>query len=275
MLKMEEPFRNPSLTCKQRNCAQRNSLLRHTSQKINASIQSQHNQFERSMEFEAKKLRKKLTLMIPNAVNNARIRTTWKEENCEENGQNKLKLPVIKKESSSAPCSPTLAQRKSSFTWNNLNMLPPSPSPLMLRRASYNDISDSSRSSPLMRRKVSRSFSYRDGLRPALVPLSPPLPVSEDPNGRTSPSLIPRNLKLREQARREGLQKAEQTELESPQSPTLEDQFNSLGTCRYLRRATIEIVETLADEENGMAHERYNLKKESFPTAVTEEKVFF
>lgn len=49
------------------------------------------------MEFEAKKLRKKLTLMIPNAVNNARIRTTWKEENCEENGQNKLKLPVIKK----------------------------------------------------------------------------------------------------------------------------------------------------------------------------------
>ena len=249
MLKMEEPSRNPSLTCKQRNCAQRNSLLRHTSQKINASIQSQHNQFERSMEFEAKKLRKKLTLMIPNAVNNARIRTTWKEENCEENGQNKLKLPVIKKESSSAPCSPTLAQRKSSFTWNNLNMLPPSPSPLMLRRASYNDISDSSRSSPLMRRKVSRSFSYRDGLRPALVPLSPSLPVSEDPNGRTSPSLIPRNLKLREQARREGLQKAEQTELESPQSPTLEDQFNSLGTCRYLRRATIEIVETLADEE--------------------------
>ena len=249
MRKMEEPSKNPSLTFKQRNCAQRNSLLRHTSQKINASIQSQHNQFERSMEFEAKKLRKKLTLMIPNAVNNARIQTAWKEENCEENGQNKLKLPVIKKEPSSAPCSPTQRQRKSNFTWKNLNMLPPSPSPLMLRRASYNDISHSSRRSPLIERKVSRSFSYRDRLRPTLVPMSPPPPVSEDPNGRTSPSLLPRNLKLREQARREGLQKAEQTELESPQSPTLEDQFTSLETCRYLRRATIEIVETLADEE--------------------------
>lgn len=246
---MEEASKNSSLTFKQRNCAQRNSLLRHMSQKINASIQSQHNQFERSMDFEAKKLRKKLTLMIPNTVNNARTQTAWKEENCEENGQNKLKLPVIKKEPSSAPCSPTLVQRKSHFTWNNLNMLPPRSSPLMLRRASYNDISDSPRSSPVMTRKVSRSLSYRDRLRPALIPLSPPPPTTEDVNGRTSPSLVPRNLKLREQARREGLHKAEQTEIESPQSPTLEDQFNSLGTCRYLRRATIEIVETLADEE--------------------------
>ena len=246
---MEEPSKNSTLTFKQRTCAQRNSLLRHTSQKINASIQSQHNQFERSMDFEAKKLRKKLTLMIPNAVNKTRTQTAWKEENCGENGQNKLKLPVIKKESSSAPCSPTLGQRKARFTWNNLNMLPPSPNPLVLRRASYNDISDSPRASPLITRKISRSFSYRDRLRPALIPLSPPPPTAEDANGGTSPSLLPRNLKLREQARREGLHKAEQTELESPQSPTLEDQFNSLGTCRYLRRATIEIVETLADEE--------------------------
>ena len=245
---MEETSKNSSLTVKQRNCAQRNSLLRHTSQKINASIQSQHNQFERSMDFEAKKLRKKLTLMIPNAVNNARTQAAWKKENGEENGQNKLKLPVIKKKPSSAPCSPTLGQRKSHFTWNNLNILPPSANrPLLLRRASYNDVNDSPRSSPVMTRKISRSFSYRDNLRPTLVPLSPPPPASEDPNGRTSPSLLPRNLKLREQARRERLQKAEQTE--SPQSPTLEDQFNSLGTCRYLRRATIEIVETLADEE--------------------------
>lgn len=247
---MEEPSKYSSLTFKQRNCARRNSLLRHTSQKINASIQSEHNQFERSMDFEAKKLRRKLTLMIPNVVNNARTQTAWKEENCEENGQNKLKLPVIKKEPSSAPCSPTVGQRKSQFTWNNLNMLSaPSPSPLMLRRASCNDVSDSPRSSPALTRKISHSFSYRDRLRPALVPMSPPPPVTEDVNGRTSPSLLPRNLKLREQARREGLHKAEQTEIESPQSPTLEDQFNSLGTCRYLRRATIETVQTLADEE--------------------------
>ena len=247
---MEEPSKNSSLTFKQRNCAQRNSLLRHTSQKMHASIQSQHNQFERSMDFEAKKLRKRLTLMIPNAVNKVRTQTTWKEESCGENGQNKLKLPpVIKREPSSAPCSPTLGQRKSHFTCNNLNMLPPSPNPLMIRRASYNDISDSLRGSPVITSKISRSFSYRDCLRPALSPLSPPQPATEDGNAGTSPSLLPRNLKLREQARREGLYKAEQTELEPPQSPTLEDQFNSLGTCRYLRRATIEIVETLADDE--------------------------
>ena len=245
---MEEPSKNSSLSFKQRNCAQRNLILRHTSQKINASIQSEHNRFERSMDFEAKKLRKKLTLMIPNALNNARTQTAWKEENCDENGQNKLKLPVIKKEPSSAPCSPTLGRRKSHFTWNNLNMLPPSPNPLMLRRASYNDVSDSPRSSPVITRKASRSFSYQDRLRPALIPLSPPSPTTEDGNGSTSLSLLPRNLKIREQARREGLHKAEQTEIESPQSPTLEDQFNSLGTCRYLRRASIEIVETLADE---------------------------
>lgn len=246
---MEEPSKNSSLSIKQRNCAQRNSVLRHTSQKINASIQSEHNQFERKMDFEAKKLRKRLTLMIPNAVNNART-TATKEENCDANGQHKLKLPIIKNEPSSAPCSPTLGQRKSHFTWNNVNMLPPSPSPLMLRRGSYNDISDSPRSSPVISRKMSRSFSHRDR-RPALAPLSPPPPATEDANGRISPSLLPRNLKLRELARRESLLKAglEQTEVESPQSPTLEDQFNSLGSCRYLRRATIETVETLADEE--------------------------
>lgn len=247
---MEEQPRNSALSIKQRNCAQRNSLLKHTSQKISASIQSEHNQFERSMDFEAKKLRKKLTLMIPNAVNDARTSAT-KEENSEENGLHKLKLPVIKNEPNSAPCSPTLGHRKSHFTWNNLSVSPPSPSPLP-RRGSYNDISDSPRSSPILSRKMSRSFSHRDR-RPTLVPLSPPSSGTEDLSGRTSPSLMPRNLKLREQARRESVLKASlgQNEIESPaQSPTLEDQFKSLGTCRYLRRATLEAVKiTPADEE--------------------------
>ncbi|KAL9954865.1 hypothetical protein ACROYT_G042450 [Oculina patagonica] len=246
---MEEQSRNSALSIKQRNCAQRNSLLKHTNQKISASIQSEHNQFERSMNFEAKKLRKKLMLMIPNPANDTRTSST-KEENSEENGQHKLKLPAIKNEPNSAPCSPTLGHRKSHFTWNNLSVSPSSPIP-MPRRGSYNDISDSPRNSPILSRKMSRSFSHRDR-RPTLVPLSPPSPGTEDGSGRISPALMPRNLKLRDQARRESVLKASlaQNEIESPQSPTLEDQFKSLGTCRYLRRATLEAVKiTPADEE--------------------------
>ena len=232
---MEEQSRNSTLSIKEKNFVQRNSLLKHTSQKISASIQSEHKQFERNMNFEAKKLRKKLTLMIPSARNEARTSAT-KEENSEENGLHKLKLPVIKNEANSAPCSPTLGHRKSHFTWNNLSVSPPCPSP-PLRRGSYNDISDSARSSPVaILRKMSQSFSYRDR-RPTLIPLSPPSPGIDDSSGKISPSLLPRNLKLREQARRESVLKAnlEQNEIESPQSPTLEDQFKSLGTCRYLR----------------------------------------
>lgn len=42
--------------------------------------------------------------MILNVVNNVRIWIIWKEENCEENGQNKFKLLVIKKELSLVLC---------------------------------------------------------------------------------------------------------------------------------------------------------------------------
>lgn len=245
---MEEQARNSKLSIKQRNCVQRNTLLKHTGKQINASIQSEHNRFERSMNFEAKKLRKKLTLMIPNAANDARTAAT-KEENSEEDNPNKLKLPVIRNEPNSAPCSPTLGTRKSHFTWSNLSVSSPIAIPLP-RRGSYNDISDSPRSSPALSRKMSRSFSYRDR-RPTLVPLSPPSPGLEDGSDRIStPPLLPRHLKLRELARRESVKASlEQNETESPQSPTLEDQFKSLGTCRYLRRATIEIAKTPAEDE--------------------------
>lgn len=250
--------KSSALTIKQRDCAQRNLLLRRTNQKVSASIQNEHNQFERNMDFQAKQLRKKLTLLIPgskpNAMNDTRLCATKEDNSAEENGLHNLKLPVIKTQASSAPSSPTLDRRNSNFSWNNIiSMSPPSPSPLTLRRGSYNDISDSPRSSPSLSRtrEMSRSFSYHRDRRATLMSLSPPSPGLEDGNVKSSPSLLPRNLKLREQARQESILKA--SEVESPPlSPTLEDQFKSLGTCRYLRRGTLEAlaVKVLPDDES-------------------------
>ena len=233
-----------SLTVKQRNCAQKNSLLRHTNEKINASIQNEHNQFAKSMDFEAKKLRQKLTIMMPwtkpNATNDARSRSSTKEENSEDN----LKLPAIKTEAKSAPCSPNLNQRKSVYSWDNLSISPPEQE--VLRRGSFNDITfESPRNSPGLRRKTSRSFSYRGERRPTLAP--PLSPTSENATPKLSP-LLPRNLKLREQARRESILKVTTSENDEAQSPTLEEEFKSLGTCRYLRRGTDGNVKDLAKE---------------------------
>ena len=251
---MEEQSKNSGLSVKQRDCVQRNSLLRQTNQKISASIQSEHNQFERKMDFEAKKLRKKLTLMIPGTkpTTNSDARFCPKKaDNSEEDGSNILKLPAIKKELHSAPCSPNLGHRKSIFSWDNVNLSPPSgPNPLVLRRGSFNDIRADS---PAFTQQASRSFSHRD--RPSGLLQSSPLSPGLEPDnsGKTSPSLLPRNLKLRELARRESFKASlGQIEMEPPQSPTLEDQFKSLGSCRYLRRATIgHLKVSLNDEEKS------------------------
>jgi len=234
-----------SLTVKQRTCAQRNSLLRHTNQRISASIQNEHNQFAKSMDFEAKKLRKKLALMIPWTTPNGMNDT--KSTARADNSDDKLKLPAINSEAKSAPCSPNPARRKDTFSWDNLSVSPPSSEAWVLRRSSFNDI-DSPRSSPVITRKMSRSLSYRGERRPTLVP--PVSPGAEEGNANVSP-LLPRNLKLREQARRCSILRAFTTESDSPQSPTLEDQFKSLGECRYLRRGTdgdVKVINTKASD---------------------------
>lgn len=237
---------SPSLTVKQRDCAQRNSLLRHTNQRISVSIQNEHTRFAKNMDFEAKKLRKKLTLMMPwtkpNGMNDVRSPTR------EEPSEDTLKLPIIRSQPKSAPCSPNLGRNKTNFSCDNLSISPPGPEAWALRRGSFNDI-DSPRNSPVISRKMSRSFSYRGERRPTLVP--PLSPGSEDGNVKVSP-LLPRNLKLREQARRESSAsalKAFTTDSNAGAlSPTLEDQFKSLGTCRYLRRATEGDVKDVASE---------------------------
>ena len=224
---------NSSLTVKQRNCAQRNSLLRQRNQRISASIQNEHNLFAKSMEFEAKKLRQKLIVLIPcktrtNATNN--VRSLTKEE---ETSEDKLKLPVIRNEVKSAPCSPSQERRRSTFSSDNLNVSATGKD--VLRRGSFNDIAfESQRISPVPRRKTSRSFSYRGELCPPFQVS----PSSEDGNPSKVLPLMPRNLKLREQARRDSLLKLFPNESDKPQSPTLEDQFKTLGSCRYLRRDT-------------------------------------
>ena len=223
---------NSSLTVKQRNCAQRNSLLRQTNQRISASIQNEHNLFAKSMEFEAKKLRQKLTFLIPcprlpcstttNSTNN--VRSPAKEE---ETSEDKLKLPVIRNEVKSAPCSPSLERRRSrAFSWDNLNVSPTGKD--ILRRGSFNDIAfESQRSSPIARRKTSRSFSYRGELCPQFLTPEHVSPRSEDGNPSKVSPLMPRNLKLREQARRDRLLKLFPNEGDKPQSPTLEDQLKT------------------------------------------------
>lgn len=238
---------NSSLTVKQRNCAQRNSLLRQTNQRISASIQNEHNLFAKSMEFEAKKLRQKLTVLIPcrtktNSTNN--VRSPTKEE---ETSEDKLKLPVIRNEVKSAPCSPSQERRRSTFSWDNLNVS--STGKDVLRRGSFNDIAfESQRSSPIPRRKTSRSFSSRGELCPQFLTPVQVSPSSEDGNSSKVSPLMPRNLKLREQARRDSLLKLFPNEGDKPQSPTLEDQFKTLGSCRYLRRDTEGDLKILVKE---------------------------
>ncbi|XP_022778098.1 uncharacterized protein LOC111319612 [Stylophora pistillata] len=251
---MEEQSNNSELSMKERNCVQRNSLLRQTNQKINASIQSEHNRFERKMDLEAKKLRKKLTLMIQiakpgtNLNNDAGSCSPSKTENSVD-VSGKLKLPVIKSETKSAPCSPTLSHRKATFLWEKATLSPhcgsnPLPIP---RRRSYNEIFSSSQGSPVLTRQSSSSLLHR-GRPSELIQLSPRSSGLEENNGELSPSLLPRNLKLREQARRDSLLNAT-SGMQSTQSPSLEEQFKSLGSCRYLRRATVGHVKVTMDDK--------------------------
>lgn len=259
---MEEQPNNCELSVKERNCVQKNSLLRQTNQKISASIQSEHNRFERKMDLEAKKLRKKLTMMIqiakPVTNKDAGSCSPSKTEDSVD-ASSKLRLPAIKTEIKSAPCSPILGHRKTTFPWENVSLSPHSGSnPLPIpRRCSYNEIFPSPQGSPILTRQSSSSFLNRD--RPSeLIQLSPRSPGLEENNGKLSPSLLPRNLKLREQARRDSLLKATPG-MQSTQGPSLEDQFRSLGSCRYLRRATVGHVKvTIDDEEKNTEHGREN-----------------
>lgn len=238
----DKPKSESLLTVKERNWAVRNSILKSTNQRINDSMQNERHQFAKSMDFQAKKLREKLTLMMPStkpsgAKNDAR-------SSAKEDSDDKLKLPVIKRDVKSAPSSPNLGGRNSVFSCDNLSVSPSGREDLVRRRGSYNDI-ESPRGSPVISRQTRRSFSYHGERRPTLVP--PILTGIEEGNDKVSP-LIPRNLKLREAARRGSVLKAVANERSAQQSQTLEDQFKSLGTCRYLRRGTEGDLKELAKE---------------------------
>ncbi|XP_015757309.1 PREDICTED: uncharacterized protein LOC107336758 [Acropora digitifera] len=238
------------LTAKERNCAVRNTILRSTNEKISVSMQNEQNQLTKSLNFEAKKLREKLTLLTPRANTNSNLdaaSSTTKEPSFE---TSKLKLPVIKNESRSAPCSPLLDNRKSitNFSSNISDNVNSSQSQAKRteawpRRISTNDAVDLQRSSPLVLRKSDRLTSYRQER------LGPPsLPYTEENNNVKISPLMPRNLKLRQLARWESLFKEFLVEGETPDmGPTLEDQFKSLGTCRYLRQGTKDDLKESAE----------------------------
>lgn len=227
------------LTAKERNCAMRNTILRNTNERISVSMQNEQTQLTKSLNFEAKKLREKLTLLTPRANTNSNLdaaSSTAKEPSFE---TSKLKLPVIKNESRSAPCSPLLDNRKSisNFSLDNVNssQSQAKPKEAWPRRLSTNDAVDFLRSSPVVLRKSDRLTSYRQERRASLGP--PSLSNTEENNNVKISPLMPRNLKLRQLARRESHLKEFLVEGETPdQGPTLEDQFKSLGTCRYLRQ---------------------------------------
>lgn len=234
----EKTKSSSSLTAKERNCVVRNIILRSTNERISVSMQSERNQFTKSLNFEAKKLREKLTLLTPRTNTNSNLdaaSSTMKEPSFD---TGKLKLPVIKNESRSAPCSPVLDKRKSipQCSSDNANSSLPKPIEAWPRRRSNDDAVYSLTSTPVMLRKLGRSTPYQEGRRASLpVPPSPPN-AEENNNVKVSP-LMPRNLKLRQLARREGVLKEFTVEGETQdQGPTLEDQFKSLGTCRYLRQ---------------------------------------
>lgn len=241
------------LTAKERNCAVQNTILRSTNERKSVSMQNEQNQFTKSFNFEAKKVREKLNLLTPRANTNSNLdaaSSTTKEPSFE---TSKLKLPVIKNESRSAPCSPLLDNRKSitNFSSNISDNVNSSQSQAKRteawpRKVSTNDAVDLQRSSPLVLRKSDRLTSYRQGRPASLGP--PSLPYTEENNNVKISPLMPRNLKLRQLARRESHFKEFLVEGETPDmGPTLEDQFKSLGTCRYLRQGTKDDLKESAE----------------------------
>lgn len=248
--KMETKEKNmsgSSLTVQERNWVARNSILKSTNERLSVSMQNERNQFAKCMDLEARKLRGKLTLLMSRSNPNIKkaARSLSKEENSED--ACKLRLPTIKSEVRSAPSSPlSLARRKPGLCWDNLSVSPPGSGAWVFRRGSLPDV-DSPRRSPVLSRQVRRSSSYREEHRPSLVPAISP--GAEESSPKLSP-LVPRNLKLRVLARRgSGLIKGLPNESDVPPlSPPLEDQFKSLGACRYLRRGTEGEVDSFAKE---------------------------
>ncbi|XP_068684638.1 uncharacterized protein [Montipora foliosa] len=228
---IEKRKSNSVLTTRERDCAVKNTLLRSQNDRMSITMQNERNQFTKSLDFEAKKLREKLTLLMPPTSTNTKIDTgsTTTETSIE---SSKLKLPVIKRESRSVPSSPQLDGRKSltQISWDNLSSSQPKLIEAWPRRGSSND-ADTQRCSPFMLRQQGRSISGRRATN------------AEDSKYVNVSPLMPRNLKLRELSRRESLLK-ELPALNQSDTPlqgdTLKDQFNSLETCRYLRQGTKE-----------------------------------
>ncbi|XP_068729695.1 uncharacterized protein [Montipora capricornis] len=231
---IEKRKSNSLLTTRERDCAVKNTILRSKNDRMSITMQNERNQFTKSLDFEAKKLREKLTLLMPPTSTPAGSTTT--ETSID---SSKLKLPVIKRESRSVPCSPQLDGRKSltHISLDNLNSSQPKLLEAWPRRGSSND-ADTQRCSPSMIRQQGRSISGRRATLPTTS-----FTNAEDSKYVNVSPLMPRNLKLREFSRRESLLK-ELPALNQSDTPlqgdTLKDQFNSLETCRYLRQGTKE-----------------------------------
>lgn len=233
---IEKRKSNSLLTTRERDCAVKNTILRSKNDRMSITMQNERNQITKSLDFEAKKLREKLTLLMPPTSTNTKIDAgfTTTETSIE---SSKLKLPVIKRESRSVPSSPQLDGRKSltQISWDNLSSSQPKLIEAWPRRGSSND-ADTQRCSQFMLRQQGRSISGRRATLPTTS-----FTNAEDSKYVNVSPLMPRNLKLRELSRRDSLLK-ELPVLNPSDSPlqgdTLEDQFNSLETCRYLRQGT-------------------------------------
>ncbi|EDO48610.1 predicted protein [Nematostella vectensis] len=188
--------------------------------KKNACIDQERAKFERKLNHEKRLLKEKLL----QAQRAGTPRPPDREQ--------RLKLPPILVEGSPAgsPCaSPRLGRKSPSIA--DLATNSPSArrraqslrpeSPKMARRGSMNE-ADLRADSPVSSAFLNSPMSNRRGTVPAVLP------------SQFSSSLMPRNLAMRDQARRES--KAFVNEDEDGMK-SLNEQFKDLESCRYLRKA--------------------------------------
>ena len=228
-LNMDEQF-----SAKQKNCLVRNNIIQKKAKDVNNALASERNEFERRMNVEAKKLLKRFS------------KTTETKQESEDRGSEHFErypspklpvLPVIHHPGAepraddaplprSAPVSPTGFGRRTlrplpheSAKMTNSLIPPEQPLP-GIRRGSCSDLEKLG--VPVPRRRSTFPRGAPEQLESlSVAPVSPK---------------IPRNLALREKARKETSKDIELIQGEvGAKAPSLQEQFEALGSCRYLR----------------------------------------
>ena len=222
------------LSAKQKNCVLRNSLIQKQAKDVDKGLASERNVFEKRMNVEAKKLLKKLAKT-----------SDGRQDALERHGSPRLpSLPVIHHPDEdparsgdeaafprSPPGSPNNLKRSGSLQplsnegARGHSLLHPPENPLPgIRRGSCSDIEKAKQlgGAALPRRGSIGTVGSRSeqAASPAVSPT------------------MPRNLALRERARRESsLRDLEVRQGQSEgKGPNLHEQFQALGSCRYLRK---------------------------------------